>query len=440
MGKVLISKLKKLSWQDKTFLFLFAIGIFLRSYHFSEWLLVASDQVRDLSVVQSAVGGNHVWPLLGPDMSGGQGFRLGPIYYYFQIISAKIFGVSATSQAYPDLLFSVLSIPLLYYLLKRFFSENAALFSTGVYVFSFFAVEYSRFAWNVNLIPFFVLLFLLSFWEFLVQEEKTTWPWVILVGVSFGVGIQLHAILLLLLPAVIFFGVAIVSKKDFKFWQKVAVIVLVALILNTGQLMYEQRTDFANSKAFMDAFFFKSDRTGGSIEKSLELDIACNAQASTHAISSLGDKNICDFLYSGARSTTSKSPIHFDLDPVSLIGKFISLVFLLSGLVYLSFSFRGELDKRKKYFLGIISLYSVLYFLVMFPIAPGSRMRYYLPIMFLPFVFLGFLFDFLIKRYPKRHLLIIAAIFALLVALNLGTISTEAARLSSGVKVDFTKI
>ena len=385
MVKSLILKFRNLSWQDEVFIVLFLVGIFLRSFHFSDWLLVASDQIRDLDLVKNVVLGNHAWPLLGPDMSGGGGFKLGPMYYYFQIISAKIFGVSAASQAYPDLFFSILSIPLLYYFLKRCFSQTAALFSTGVYVFSYFAIEYSRFAWNVNLIPFFVLLFLLSFWEFFSKTEKTPWGWIVAAGISLGVGIQLHAILLLLLPAVTFFVIAIAAKKDYKFWQKVFAIILIAMTLNFGQFVNEQRTNFGNTNAFFDAFFFKSDRTDGSLFKSLELDVACNAQASTHAISSLGDKNICDFLYYGERSTTYKSPIHLDMDPISLVGKITSLIFLLSGLAYMAYLFLSPIDKKKKNFYGLIILYSSLYFLVMLPIAPGSRMRYYLPIIFLPF-------------------------------------------------------
>ncbi|MDD5397294.1 MAG: glycosyltransferase family 39 protein [Candidatus Moranbacteria bacterium] len=416
------------------------VGIFLRTYHFKDWLLVASDQARDLTLVGNVVSGKTSWPLLGPDMSGGEGFKLGPIYYYFQIISAEIFGISAASQAYPDLLFSILSIPLLYYFLKRFFSENAALFSTGIYTSSYFAIEYSRFAWNVNLIPFFVLLFLLSFWEFSIGKEKTPWIWVISAGVSLGVGVQLHAILLLLFPAVVFCGFIFIAKNNARFWHKFAVIMTIALMLNLGQFINEQRTDFGNTKAFLDAFIFKSQRTDGSVMKSFKLDIACNAQASSLAISSLGNKNICDFLYDGERSTTYNSKIHLNMDPALLLGKLSSLLFLILGFGYLTYSFHAESDKKRKTFLGLIVLYAVLYFLVMLPIAPGSRMRYYLPIIFLPFVFLGFLFDFLAKKCPQKHLWIIVGIFSLLMLLNMNSLLAEAATLSSGIKVDFTKI
>ena len=137
-------------------------GIFLRTYRFHDLLTFAADQRRDLHLVQDVVENHAAWPLLGPDMTGGEGFRLGPAYYYFQILSAEIFGVEKTHQAYPDVFFSILSIPLLYHFLRRYFSQKASLAAVCIYAFSAFDITYSRFAWNVNLLPFFILLFLLS--------------------------------------------------------------------------------------------------------------------------------------------------------------------------------------------------------------------------------------------------------------------------------------
>ena len=421
MNNRIFLKIKNASWHLWVLSVLIFIGIFLRVYHFQDLLVFASDQARDLNIVKNVVENKASWPLLGPDMTGGQGFRLGPIYYYFQIISAKIFGVGAAQQAYPDVLFGVLSIPLLYYFLRRYFSKNAALLTTGLYVFSYYVIEYSRFAWNVNLIPFFVLLFLLSLYEFLIQAEKTNWGWILLLGISLGVGVQLHAIILLLLPAVVFFSFAFLVRNNRKVWRRCAVVIMIALVLNLGQFMNEQRTGFANTKTFLNAFVFKSERTGGSALKGLTLDVACNAQANMHIVSSLGNKNICDFLYGNEQSTTYKTKIELNGDLLSLLGKFISLLFSVVGIGFLLHYFKIEQD-RKKYFLGLLILYGTLYFLIMIPIAPGSRMRYYLPITFMPFVFLCFIYDFLAKKYPRKYAWAVGGIFLFLFIANINSI------------------
>jgi 4-amino-4-deoxy-L-arabinose transferase-like glycosyltransferase len=421
MQKELLEKIKNITRSQWILLGLIIVGIFLRTYHLQQLLVFASDQSRDYTIIKNVVNNGASWPLLGPDMTGGRGFRLGAIYYYFQIVSAKIFGVGVTQQAYPDLLFSILSIPLLYYFLKRYFAENVALLSTVIYVFSYFAVEYSRFAWNVNLIPFFVLLFLYSSAEFLLGEEKTHWKWIVSLGIAIGVGIQLHAILLLLLPAMTFFIFLFLFLRNKKVWKKCVAVILIAISLNVGQLISENETGFKNTKTFFTAFIFKSDRTDSTLMKGLELDVACNAQADMHIVSSLGNKSICDFLYGNNEvSTTYNSRIKLDRNPLSLLGKFASLLFSLVGLSFLFYRFLDTNGKRRHLW-GLLILYGTLYFLIMIPIAPGSRMRYYLPIIFMPFVFLSFIFEFMMKRYPRKHVYLIGVILVFLLVVNINS-------------------
>ena len=135
------------------------LGIFLRTYHFHDWLRFNADQSRDAGVVSDFVEGKSGLPLLGPK-AGGTEFKLGGAFYYLQITSAKIFGDAPDKMAYPDLLASILAIPLLFLFLKRAFNENIALVLTGVLSVSIFAIKYARFAWNPNSAPFYCLLFL----------------------------------------------------------------------------------------------------------------------------------------------------------------------------------------------------------------------------------------------------------------------------------------
>src|SRR4030042_4003685 len=102
-----------------TIAIILGLGIFLRTYHFSDWLRFNADQSRDAALIKNIVEGKVNTPLLGPK-AGGTEFRLGPAFYYFQFASAKVFGEEPEKLAYPDLLFSILSI-LLFFLLARIF-------------------------------------------------------------------------------------------------------------------------------------------------------------------------------------------------------------------------------------------------------------------------------------------------------------------------------
>ena len=108
---------------------IFVNRYFLRTYNFHDWLKFSNDQARDAFISSQAADKETAWPLVGPYMSySGDGdhveensFHLGPIYYYFQIVSAKIFGNYADKLAYPDVFFGVLSILLLYAFLRIYF-------------------------------------------------------------------------------------------------------------------------------------------------------------------------------------------------------------------------------------------------------------------------------------------------------------------------------
>jgi len=82
----IVTKLKNNRRLVLLFCGIFLVGIFLRTYHFRQWLYFYPDQARDLMLTQDVLAGKAAWPLLGP-IAASTPFKLGPIYYYFQIIS-----------------------------------------------------------------------------------------------------------------------------------------------------------------------------------------------------------------------------------------------------------------------------------------------------------------------------------------------------------------
>ncbi len=415
---------------------LFGLGIFFRVYKFHDWLHFGNDQARDAFLVEDVVKNNAPWPLLGSSM-GNTGFLLGPMYYYFQIISVKIFGIGPDKLAYPDLFFNLLSIPLLYFFLKRFFGKNLALLLAGLYSISYYTIEYSRFAWNPNPIPFFVMLFLLSLWEFLIAKEKTAWKWIFFLGIAFGVGSQLHAILLLTMLGVLGVTFVFLMKKSWRTWSRWVVIFLIAVVANTGQIIHEQQTNYANSKVFLASFNDKSDNGGSKrFFRNLQLNVACNAQANTLISAALGNKENCDFLYSKARNMKSGSKLQLPNRPFSLLGIFLSLLFSALGYGLLGYQTWKETDKKRKYFTGIILLYAAVSFGVMLPIIDLAPMRYFIHTTFLPFVLVGLIVKYLRHKYPQKYLLGVILIFIFFAFTNLFSIYNEGLALENKMRAD----
>ncbi len=412
-------------WTIVLFAGIVLFGLFLRTYHFRDWLYFYPDQARDLALTREVVEGHASWPLLGP-IAASTPFRLGPMYYYFQIVSGELFGVRPETMAYPDLLFGTLSIPLLFVLLRRYFTPKRALSLTLLFAASYFAIRYSRFAWNTNPIPFFSMIFFLALLEFLAEGKRTKWRWAAALGIAIGVGVQLHTVMLLLLPATAISVAAYLTwRKEFP-WGKAALVLILVLVLNAGQLTSEFHTDFHNSRYFFAALTVRSPSGGNGFLRNAGLDIACHAQAVTHLLTSLDGKDYCD------------TPD--DLDPttkhhVDLVPYAVTMGSLAFGLATLVLAYRAgrvlsrfETDPRKRQFLALTALYFGLSFLVIFPVMDDNApMRYFLPTIFVPFIFLGFILERIEARFAANGKRIAVGIVVLFVLINLVSVGVEAA-------------
>ena len=422
----LINSIKRVPLYIWLLILIMAVGIYLRTYHFHDWLYFYPDQARDALVVKDYLGGKIPLPLMG-FRAASTNFDLGAMYYYFQILSGKMFGVAPDKMAYPDLFFNILAIPLFFYFLKRYFRTGISLALTAIYSFSFYAIEYSRFAWNPNPMPFFVLLYLLSLWKFLTEKEKTRWGWIAAIGVSIGVGIQLHTILIFLLSSVSLIALIISMKNNWRLWSRWLAILAIAMLLNTNQIISEINHHFSNTKRLFNLSATSASETSGTVakENKLALDVVCHAQANAHMISSLGNKVDCNYL---TAMGMIRQQIQFGV-PVqwTIVGEIASgLLFSLFGYGLLVYFYRREKDQKKKTFLGLISLYIGFSFAIIYPIILDAPLRYYLQLFFVPYLFLGFMLELVRRNYARAFLPAMLAICALLVGFNLKTLSSEA--------------
>lgn len=400
------------------------VGTFFRTYQFRDWLYFYPDQARDLVLARDVVDGQSSWPVLGA-IAASSPFKLGPMYYYFQIIVGEIFGVRPDTMAYPDLFFGVLSIPLLFYLLRRYFTSNLSLLLTGLYGVSFFAVRYSRFAWNTNPIPFFSILFFLALLGCLDTEEKRKWLWAIALGIAIGVGVQLHTVLLLLMPATVGCVFAYLLWKRHLKWHTVALVMAFVFVLNLGQLSSERETNFRNVRYFWVEMTTRSPQGGHGFLKNMALDVLCHAQANTHLLTSLDNKDYCNTV-----SDLTNTPGH----PAERVPYSVTLGSLFFGLFFLALSFfswlffmKRETDPRRKQFLTLVALYTGLSFFVLFPVMDDNApMRYFLPTLFVPVICLGLLLKYLSLQFPLKGRYFAVGIVVLFGVMNMVSLGKEA--------------
>jgi len=409
MKNTILSFLKN----NRTLVLLFSIiiiGSFLRLYHFDDLTRFNTDQVRDAEVAENILEGKE-FPLLGPK-AGGTLFKLGPAFYYFEAFSGFIFGSTPSRMVLFVMLLAIASIPLLFYFLRYYFSAYTSLFLTLIYSFSFYVIKYSRFGWNPNIIPFFFILFLLSLLKIIESKNEKFGVWHIWLIVSIGIGVQLHTLLLILMPLLFLLAYAYIYFEEKKiYWKHLFIIIFASLLINSPFFIYDFQNNGKNLKNFFAGTEKKTLKNSSLVENVLK-DGQFFIQGNTYAISS----------FEPQKNWIKAQKLLDSKNYGEITAAVCGTLFGLLGLFYLIKNFFTEKNERKKIFLGSVLASTFLSFLILFPIANELNVRYFIILIFLPYIFLGFFVNFLLKNFPKKlSLAIIFASFLLLTGLNLKT-------------------
>jgi hypothetical protein len=392
----MIDFLKK-NWKMIIFAAVVAVGIFLRVWHFHDWLFFKMDQARDASTIQSAFLNGPGWlPLLGPK-AGGTSANLGPVFYYFQYISAVIFqSASPSVLAYPDLLFSILSIPLLYLFLKKYFSRDWSMVLAGSYAVCFLGIEYSRFAWNPNSLVFFNLLYFYALLNIFDEKVGRKLLWVIVAGLSLAISTQLHFLSFATLPVitVIFLFSGRREIKKYLGWKKILVFLGIILVIYVPVVVNEIITHGRDTAAFFAAV--KSKPSHHTLWENINRNVRYWGQ----------------YWFSIATSWISKKG--------NLVSPAVAwLAVMIPGLFLAVKFFRSEQNSLRKKFLLISFLWFTVYFLSYIPIAYQIRPRFFLPMLALPFVFIGYIGKYLWGKNSKILKAMVAVFLAVIFFGNL---------------------
>jgi hypothetical protein len=243
---------------------------------------------------------------------------------------------------------------------------------------------------------------------FIKEKKKFVWP--ILAGISLGIAVQLHTVLLVVL-LVLTLGVAIFFIwKNKKLWKNFVLIFLVAIFLNIPQIVSERENKWENTKAFFQGMDIKGGKNSGLLSN-IATDAKCFVKGNQYIISSLSESDDCK--------------IYNSKNKWSILYAIFGAIFFVGGIILFALNFKKEKDQERKYFLGIILSYAILSFLVLIPVANEISMRFFLMLIILPFLLLGFWVKFLQERCKKQGIYISGLILAILALFNLFTIKNE---------------
>lgn len=230
---------------------IFFLAFFLRVYRLPEFIAYHQDQVRDLIYIKDHFDKGEMI-LLGPKASVGN-FFLAPFWYYL-MSATYLFSHSPVAPASMVALLNAIAAPLIYFFCRRFFNEKIAVVSALLYAVSPFSIEYSRFAWNPNPIPFFTIISLYFLYLYLDNRNKIQKNFIYFAVIFANLTFQLHYQGFLLVIAVFLFPL---FKKD---WKRLIISSLIFMLMLSPFFFYEIKNNYPNLK---EIFSFLGRTTSG---------------------------------------------------------------------------------------------------------------------------------------------------------------------------------
>ena len=149
-----------------------------------------------------------------------------PLGFWIEALSAKIFGINGFAFALPNALAGVLSIPLLFFMVRKQFGAGAGLLAALAIAATPIAIATDR---NNTIDGMLVFVLLLAIWIMLKSIEKGRWGYLVLSAAVVSLGFNIKMLqAYMILPAL--YLVYLVAAP-FKWWKRILHLVVATLVL-----------------------------------------------------------------------------------------------------------------------------------------------------------------------------------------------------------------
>ncbi len=144
---------------------LLVIGFWLRIHNLG-LLGLSTDEGHQALAVEGIL--KHGYPVV----PSGMIYAWNILYIYMQSLATLVFGLNEFALRLPGVLFSVVSIPMIYLLGRTLFNAKVGLLAAFLLTFSVWEIEFSRFARAYSVYQFFYILSLFTFYKGFIKGEK----------------------------------------------------------------------------------------------------------------------------------------------------------------------------------------------------------------------------------------------------------------------------
>ncbi len=178
------------------------------------------------SGVRSMLDNLHNFFFVSFDPGGFVTIDKPPLGFWLQTLSAKVFGFTAFSVLLPQALAGVLSVALLYYLVRRRFGEVAGLLAVLALAISPISVATNR---NNTIDSTLALVMLVGAWAVFRAAETGRLRWLLLCALTIGLGFNIKMLeAYLVVPA---YGLLYLLAAPHSWWTRIKHLLLATLLM-----------------------------------------------------------------------------------------------------------------------------------------------------------------------------------------------------------------
>ena len=173
-----------------------------------------------------------------------------PVGFWFEVASAKLFGFNSVSILLPQALAGVLSVLLLYYLVRRHFGVVAGLLAALALAITPISVVTNR---NTTIDSILALTLLVGAWAVLHAAETGKLRWLLLSAVIVGIGFNIKMLeAYLVVPA---YGLLYLLAAPRSIWKRVGHLALAGLVLLVVSFSWVEVVDLipASQRPYVDS-------------------------------------------------------------------------------------------------------------------------------------------------------------------------------------------
>ncbi len=173
-----------------------------------------------------------------------------PVGFWFQVASAKLFGFTPFSILLPQALAGVLSVILLYYLVRRHFGVTAGLLAALALALSPISIVTNR---NITIDSTLALTLLIGAWAVMRAAETGRLRWLLLSAVIVGIGFNIKMLeAYLVVPA---YGLLYLLAAPKSIWKRIGHLALAGLVLLVVSFSWIAAVDLtpASQRPYVDS-------------------------------------------------------------------------------------------------------------------------------------------------------------------------------------------